>query len=566
MHSANAEKYLAKLLSIGAALITVIVISGSVTDPVNVPKFLTLGVVASSTLAILFFSSLKSRLRQHKLAVVSASLFLVALVNSVIFSNSPLSQNIYGAYGRNNGALTYVLLICLFLVALTLRLINSFEMVLKALLISGVINLIYCLWVIVFGDFVGWSNPYGNILGTFGNPNFVSSFLGMFIAAYLAFILSNSTNRLYKFAAVLVIPVCGFEIYDSNAIQGRVVAALGVGIIIFYFIRSKFSNLVLMSYSVIAFTIGTLALLGTLQIGPMASYLYKTSVSLRGQYWLAGWNTGQAHPLNGVGMDAFGDWYRRTRDAQALDLPGVNTVVNAAHNVPLDMFAFGGWPLFLSYLAIMGLALASIIKVTLSKKTYDPIFVGLTVAWFGYQLQSIISINQIGLAIWGWILSGCMIAYAHTHAENKVDNGEAKNRRENRALRNTNQQQVHIPVVATIAGILGFLIALPPFSADVKWRSAQVTQSASPIELSLVPSYLNPPNSMKYLTTIQIFEQNRLFDLSHKYAQEAVKWNPEAFELWKVIYLIQNSTPVEKQIALENMKRLDPLNPDVTAR
>jgi hypothetical protein len=566
MHSASAEKHQAKLLSLGAALITVMVISGSVTDPVNVPKFLTLGVVASSTLAILIFSSLKSRLRQQKLALVSASLFLVALVNAVIFSNSPLSQNIYGAYGRNNGVLTYVLLIFLFLTALTFRSINSFEMVLKALLVSGVVNLIYCFWVIVFGDFVGWSNPYGNILGTFGNPNFVGSFLGMFFAAYLAFILGNSTNRLYRYSAVLVIPLCGFEIYESNAIQGRVVAALGVGIIVFYFIRSKFGNLVLMSYSVIAVTVGILALLGTLQIGPLASYLYKTSVSLRGQYWLAGWNTGQAHPLNGVGMDAFGDWYRRTRDAHALDLPGVNTVVNAAHNVPLDMFAFGGWPLFLTYLAIMGLAFASIVRVTMSKRNYDPIFVGLTVAWFGYQLQSIISINQIGLAIWGWILSGCLIAYTCIGAGNLVDNGDAKTPIGNRALRNNNPQQVHLPLVATIAGIVGFLIALPPFSADVKWRSAQVTQSASPIELSLDPSYMNPPNSMKYLTTIQIFEQNRLFDLAHKYAQEAVKWNPEAFELWKVLYLIQASTPEEKQLALENMKRLDPLNPDVTAR
>ena len=123
---------------------------------------------------------------------------------------------------------------------------------------------------------------------------------------------------------------------------------------------------------------GLFAIAGALQMGPLSQYIYKTSVSLRGQYWLAGWNTGQAHPTNGVGMDAFGDWYRRTRDIRALELPGANTVVNAAHNVPLDMFAFGGWPLFLTYLAIMGLALASIVRVTMSKRTYDPIFVGLT--------------------------------------------------------------------------------------------------------------------------------------------------------------------------------------------
>jgi hypothetical protein len=39
----------------------------------------------------------------------------------------------------------------------------------------------------------------------------------------------------------------------------------------------------------------------------------------------------------------------------------------------------------------------------------------------------------------------------------------------------------------------------------------------------------------------------------------------ENFELWKVFYLIQSSTPEEKAKALENMKRLDPLNPDLTA-
>ncbi len=79
-------------------------------------------------------------------------------------------------------------------------------------------------------------------------------------------------------------------------------------------------------------------------------------------------------------------------------------------------------------------------------------------------------------------------------------------------------------------------------------------------------SYFNPPNSMKYMTNIQTLEQSNFPDLAHKYAQEAVKWNPEAFELWKVLYLIRNSTQDEKLLALENMKRLDPLNPDVTSR
>ncbi len=80
-----------------------------------------------------------------------------------------------------------------------------------------------------------------------------------------------------------------------------------------------------------------------------------------------------------------------------------------------------------------------------------------------------------------------------------------------------------------------------------------------------MPSYFNPQNSMKYMTNIQILERSNFPDLSHKYALQAVKWNPESFELWKLLYLIKKSTAEDKALALKNMKRLDPLNPDVTS-
>ena len=85
------------------------------------------------------------------------------------------------------------------------------------------------------------------------------------------------------------------------------------------------------------------------------------------------------------------------------------------------------------------------------------------------------------------------------------------------------------------------------------------------IEQTMQSSYFNLQNSTKYLSNIQALESSNLFDLSHKYALQAVKWNPDAFELWKVLYLVKNSTTTEKAMALQNMKRLDPLNSDVTS-
>lgn len=542
---------------------TILIISGSVTDPVNTPKFVALGVMGLSALAILFSSAARTLLEEHKLALLMICLFISSMTLALFSSNSPLTQNLYGSYGRNNGLLTYLFLASIFLSVLVLRSSRNFESLIKALLIAGIVNVAYCFWVIIFGDFIGWSNPYGNILGTLGNPNFVGSFLGIFFTSYLAFAISKSASKSMKYSLIVILPVTAFEIYNSHAIQGRVVAALGVGILGFLLIRARFGAVITVGYSILISAMGLFALLGALQIGPLTQYIYKTSVSLRGQYWLAGWNTGESHPLTGVGMDAFGDWYRRSRDSHAIELPGVNTVVNAAHNVPLDMFAFGGWPLLLTYLSIMGLAAIAALKLIFRSKTYDPILAVLVTAWVGYQVQSVISINQIGLAVWGWLLSGALLAYERTTRTAKMELTQSGVQIKKKLESQTVQPKQLL--IAITGGVVGLLIALPPLAADTQWRSAQLARTVQAIEDSMQPSYFNPENSMKYMTNIQTLEQSNLFDLSHKYALEAVKWNSDAFELWKILYLIRDSTTEEKAIALENMKRLDPLNPDVAS-
>jgi len=557
------EKLLSKILAFGAAFTTIFLISGSVSDPVNVPKLLVVGVLASSAFGLLLSSNLKSRIESQWIILGPVLVFMAVMLFAVISSKSPLSQNFYGSYGRNNGFVTYLFLALILSSALALRESAGFVLLAKSLFFAGLINVAYCFWVICFGDFIGWSNPYGNILGTLGNPDFIGAFLGMFFAAYLGYGLGKDTSKIFKLSMLLVLPITAFEIIDSHAIQGRVIAVLGTGIVAFLYLRSRFSSLIVSLYSALSVIIGVIAVGGALQIGPLTKYIYKTSVSLRGQYWLAAWNTGESHPFSGVGMDSFGDWYRRSRDAHALELPGVNTVVNAAHNVWLDMFAFGGWPLLLSYLVILLVTAVSIARVIIRQKEYDATFVALTTAWIGYQAQSVISINQIGLAIWGWVLSGALIAY-EIASRPVNDNSPILNLKKSHKSKQNGQEPLGV-MVAVLSGLVGLLIALPPLTADAKWRSAQLGRTAQGIEATMHSSYFNPENATKYLTNIQTLEASSLFDLSHKYALEAVKWNSESFELWKVLYLIKNSTIEEKAEALANMKRLDPLNPDVTS-
>lgn len=566
MISVQQEKLLSKVLGFGAPLVTIFIINGSVTDPVNTPKFFLLGIVGFGALGTLFSKGLKGRESGFLVPYTAIVLFLVASIITLVSSQAPISQSLYGVYGRNTGFLTYLFLCLILISSMQLSSRASFHRILNGFMIAGFVNIVYCGWVLIFGDFLAWSNPYGNILGTLGNPNFIGAFLGIFFTVVLAIVLSPKTNKILRISGLIALPVTAVETYLSHAIQGRVLIAGGTGFVGFLWLRSRTEKkLILGGYSIISLILGALALAGALQKGPLTAYIYKTSVSLRGQYWLAGWNTGESHPFSGVGYDAFGDWYRRMRDVRAITLPGVNTVVNTAHNVFLDMFAFGGWPLFLVYCFLNLYTISLMIRGIKQNKAYDPVFVALASGWICYFIQSLISINQIGLAIWGWLFSGLLIAYNSVHQSSRTNEPEAVSKAM-KPSRKTKPNQVLSPgLTSGVAMVIGALIAVPPLNADMKWLSAQKTRSASDLELSLAPSYLNPQNSFKYLNSIRVFEESGLTQLSHKYALEAIRFNSDSYDLWRALYIIQASSAAEREEAVANMKRLDPLNPDVTA-
>jgi len=559
------EKKLATYISAGAFFVTVFLLLNTTTDPVNVTKFLALGVVSIAVLCVTLVFGSKPLFSKFKVILVFLALFNVALIVAAISSKGPFSQNYFGAYGRNNGLLTYFLLSAVLVATLLLSRVESFEKIIYGLFAAGILNIVYCAWVLAFGDFIPWNNPYGNILGLLGNPDFASAFLGMFIASALAYVATSKSPRVLRivlgFASILAL----YEIVKSHAIQGLVVTTGGIAAVGFYLLRAKVKKqLFTYGYSSLVFIVGVLAVFGTLQKGPL-SFVYKRSVSFRGTYWRSGVEMGKTHPLTGIGLDTFGDWYRRVRPPVALvDTPGIHTISNVSHNVVIDFFASGGYPLLLSYLGIIVFGAASIIRVTKRKTEYDRVFVAITTTWLGYEVQSFISINQIGLVIWGWIFTGLLVAYEHSTRITVEDMYQPKSKVRQNVRRN--QQGVFSPqLVAGIGAIIGILIAVPPLSADAKWFNATRSHDAAKVEASLIPGYFSPADSARYAEAVDLFEKSNLQDLAHKYAIIATKFNPDYFDAWKQLYFLPKSTAAEKAEALANMKRLDPNNPDVKA-
>ena len=567
----SVESSLAKIFLIGLPIATVFVFM-NVNDPVNAPKVLITGALAGGICATALVFGLKQLWVDSKLLMISGMIFLLAMLNAIFQSASPLIQNLNGVQGRNTGFLTYLFLLLVTLGAALLREKSSFLYLSVAFLIAGALNIIYGAWTIVFGDFLPWKNSEDLVIGFFGNTNFMGSFLGMFTAAAIAWSLSGKLVPWQRFLLLASSALAFFEIIESKATQGVVVFLTGLFIVGFYCLRSKTkSSIPTFIYSSIGAVLGATAVLGILQRGPLTEYIYKSSVSFRGQYWRAGIEMGNANPLSGVGMDAYGDNYRKFRSQiAATTTPGPDTTADSAHNVVIDFFASGGWPLLLSYLATLIIASIALLRVTRRDRTYKPEFVAIASVWICYQLQSIVSINQIGLAIWGWVLTGALVGYERATRNVTMDSEELgekgrntnlTSRKKIKSKRKDTDQGFTPGLVGAIGVAIGLLVALPPLTSDLKWRSSFSNFNPQTIEQDTKPTYFAPTNSFLVVSYGMLLESNEYYDLSYKFAKRAVEFNPDNFRSWQLLLSVANATVEDKLEATANMKRLDPLNP-----
>jgi hypothetical protein len=266
------------------------------------------------------------------------------------------------------------------------------------------------------------------------------------------------------------------------------------------------------------------------------------------------------HPLFGVGMDGYGEWYRRSRTLEdTLVNPGITA--DTAHNVFLDIASNGGIPLLLAYLAILVLVVVSIVRVLKRAEGFNPYFAAAAGGWVAFQVQSFISINQIGLAIWGWILSGLVVGY-EINTRNRsedVSNGPATGTRRNEKQVNLVLSSVTI-VSIFVSTLAASVLAIPPYVAANKFYNALKSGNA----LELQPAaYIKPYDQMRFTFVASNLAQNNLNDGALAVVRDALKHFPNSYQSWSILAGLPNATPAEITQAKSEMKRLDPHNPDL---
>jgi O-antigen ligase len=520
-------------------------------DPINLPKFLILGTcgfAAIGNLAPYLKPMMKSEARVLSWAVV---LFIACLFMSFLLSSSGTWAQVYGAFGRNTGLLAYVGLALMLLSVVFISNLGFVRKLIWVLVATGIFNVVYGMVQWSGNDPINWSNPYNPIVGTLGNPNFVSAHLG--IAGLAAFALGVEKSRTLVTRLILLgnVGLSLFVIYESNASQGLLIFGLGAALVIYFRFVQQLHLLIRSGYGLLIGATSVLGVFGILNKGPLAPYLYQVSVTYRGDYWRVGWKMTTDHPIFGVGLDSYGDWYRASRNEAAALRRGPDVTSNSAHNVFLDISSNGGFLLLIAYLLIIGLVLRSSWKVLRRTREFDAIGVGLVSAWLAYLIQSVISINQLGLAIWGWVLGGAIIGYDLYRDRPDAPRVKVKNGRR------PEQVPAAVVLTGTLGVVVGFVVSVWPMAQDIGFRDALESGDALKIEAAVKEF---PRNNYYFVYAADILMENNLEDRALSLAQQATEANPRDFNAWKMLVANPKLGESERAAAIEKMKELDPFN------
>jgi hypothetical protein len=504
-------------------------------DPINLIKLLVVVSFAGALLALLLFSNVRDAYFNHRSLVYASLGFIVWLTLAFAVSESPINQQMWGVFGRSTGWLTYFSLVIV-------------------LFATSVISVKKFYHKIAGQDPISWSEmaPFA----TLGNINFSSAFFGLAALCSLVLAMDRKNAVFLRVALVVLTIIQMLVVLETGSIQGFMIFVAGTGIAVFLWLRSHPKLLLLQVPYIVVGLLGIGGVVAALfNVGPLARFVFQNTILFRFDYWYAGWMMSLRNPIFGVGLDSYGDWYRELRGEVATLRTGPDRITNTAHNIYLDISASGGFPLLFFYLVILGLALRAASKVIRRQKDFNPYFTALFSAWVAYLIQAGVSINQIGVGIWGWLFTGALIGYEVVTRDEPIKSS---------AKSSVAKQSSQMPASVALLGILGFgigfTLAFIPLNADSIFKNS--LQSGVTRDQFVASKVLGATAYHMELALDAAIKANDEA-LASEITNELLERYPRDFMAWRVKQVLTSSTPEERDFAYRRLRAMDPHNPDI---
>ena len=407
-----------------------------------------------------------------------------------------LDRTLWGAYSRANGAMSYLSIIFIAITVLLSARISNVNRIFQILALALFLNATYGYLQYSGHDFVDWVNPYNPIIGTLGNPNFSSSILGLTSLATICY-ATFASSSIYIKAALGVLGLAGVILsYLTASIQGPLIFVVGLTVAALGSLWISNKKAVFYPLSALVVVGSTFLIYSMYGYGPLGATLFQYTLKLRFRYWQAAIEMMQNHPWLGVGVDSYGEYFRRSKPLALILSNGPELMTNNSHSTPFQLGATLGVPFFLIYVSLQIYVIIRFIKAFRNPTENAKPLLALFSIWVAFQLQSLISLDQLGLSIWGWVLGAAIIGLSFDGVAvvlPPVVKGPKK------VERTKEVTPAFLKPGIAIGAIVGFMIALVPIRADLAMKAAMETPWSQEDEASKQTRLANLTAAIKTL-------------------------------------------------------------------
>jgi len=543
--------------------LTALVISPDLSyDPVNLIKMLFFVTGAlfliSSVLTREFARGLKPVNAFETILLISlACLLLVSVSNLLVANEIPREIQLWGVFGRSTGLATIFSFIIIFFVSSFTFKVLEIRSVLKFIVMTNLCLATYAVLQSFGIDFFDWSVE--QTFATLGNINFSSAYFGFSSVVIFRFVVDVNIEFYRRVSGVILIGINSLLIFNSGSLQGLMYTVVGVSVILVFmaYRRMKSGAILFAGLSSIISSV-VLILYGTLGRGPFGSILFQETMIFRSDYWRAGLAMFKENWLTGLGLDAYGLYYRQYRDQAAVLRTGDARVSDSAHNVFIDLAVgsgiFGLSTLFLLFVVV-------ILQATrlLRFSEFDDDSIMLFACVLVFLLYCIVGINNIAVMYWFYVFSGAIVARGRTK-DTQGQSGSKKIIQKAKSPFPDSQNDYEVRANFVLRGFvgltIGLAICLPPFVSDYRFMSAWNTGDIQTIESAAFSRFASNHLREKALE----FAISRNDGASAlRIASKIVESNPRSFYAWNVLGNLLANSQTGRSEANERVRGLDPI-------
>lgn len=564
--SPNSEKLQTSSLILFLQSATLLFFYPPARDAFNFPKLWILTPLVT-LIFVHYFCTLRRAPGDHRSRFKLEDFLLLSILLGLMFStfltDSTIVRKIFGYPGRYNGIIYYLCIIIIIFVTSKTSLSGTFSKNFKRqLIVSSSLFGLYSVIQLVGRDPVDWAVSFNPIIGTLGNPNFSGSFMAIMCVAFCYLFLAQGTVGLRIFYSSIVTGLGVLSVL-TGSLQAPILIAVGLLVIVLTHLYRK-SNRKWFWVTALASAIsGVVLFISLLGIGPFGSKLQQVTLTLRLNYWRVGLETARDNFFTGIGPDSYVEGFRLYRGSEFVKQFSDGVISDSAHNTFINIFANYGFLTFIGFLFLALIITKNALTLLFRNEKAESTQAIVAISWLLFLLQSMISIEQIGLSVYQWVIGGLLLNTRFLDSSQGYQNQAMKSKpRDENRFHNEFRSEIAVSTATLV-----LILTLPFMKEEISLNRFNSLDKSIPIDKA-IELKLNEFSSYSRLEIrrsvhiVNFLLVNNRVNEAEELLENLISADPEASEAFEILARIAAYRgDLEREIVLrKKIEFLDPFN------